>query len=393
MAQAVSAMALAVNEAMRGIYNIIAETMRELRIVMITILSSLPTAFFGTAPREAAERLAGQKFKRFNPATGQFDEIAENFYQHDQKVNRANKSFDKFMEDVVTGLGKFQAGINNIFGGKGLTPQKIRELNLSYTESGVQQWILELANELAERLSKSPKGPFSNFGQLIGRGMQLPTTNPFAGLFGASGPDQNIDAVFGKIFNRDNLTSLVKNTKAVVTSAATKVDPAAVAKAQIPFVQSQLRDLRKDTARLRLQTTFKSKPLPIQPPAQFAGLGVQKTTETLPEFLKRQRALKQIIDNAQRAGLLKDQIRELRRQARGAGIISAPQRALLSDIVSSTTGSFQQTRRNLVKLASGQSVEQKQLGTLQQIQDNTSAINGNLDQIMDFGLPVTMGLK
>ena len=88
---------------------------------------------------------------------------------------------------------------------------------------------------------------------------------------------------------------------------------------------------------------------------------------------------------------MKDQIRELRKQARGT--LSAPQRALLSDIVSSTTGSFQQTRRNLVKLASGQSVEQKSLTALEQIQVNTSATTGNLDHILDFGLPVTMGLK
>jgi hypothetical protein len=73
--------------------------------------------------------------------------------------------------------------------------------------------------------------------------------------------------------------------------------------------------------------------------------------------------------------------------------ISAPQRAVLSDIVSSTTGSFQQTRRNLVKLASGQSVEQKSLTALEQIQDNTSQTTGNLDQILQHGLPVTMGLK
>jgi len=391
---AIVGMASSVNDTMKLIYNAIAQTMRDLRIAMIAFLGVLPSNKSNDfAPTQAMEKLAGQKFLRFNPSTGQFEEIAENFYQFDLKVTRANQSFDGFTNKLDKFLKTFKDGLTNIFTAPALEPAKIKALNLSYTESQVQQMLLGFANETADRLSKSPKGPFSNLGQFIGafNGIPVPTKNPLAALFGGTGTNNNIDAVFGKIFNKDNLSAIGKNAKAVFTTAAAKADPAAVAKAQIPFIQSQLKDLRLDTARLRKDTVFKGQALGIQPPGQFAALGVQKTVESPQEFLKRQRTLKQIIDNAQRAGLLKDQVRELRKQARGT--IAAPQRAQLSDLVSSVTGSFQQTRRNLLKFASGQSVEQKSLTALEQIQDNTSQTTGNLDQILQHGLPVTMGLK
>ena len=151
-------------------------------------------------------------------------------------------------------------------------------------------------------------------------GIPVPTKNPLAALFGATGTNNNIDAVFGKIFNKDNLSAIGKNAKAVFTTAAAKADPAAVAKAQIPFIQSQLKDLRLDTARQRQNSAFWSNILTKDKADQLKfGKLFGPADETIKAEQDRiNKSVKAATLNAGKSKLLKEQIRELRKQARGS---------------------------------------------------------------------------
>jgi TP901 family phage tail tape measure protein len=297
-------------------------------------------------------------------------EGAERAAAERQAANEA--ASDKIVEGFQGGINKldnslqgFLNGLNDIFAVDTEARSKDAIDAAKLEKEKAQSEAEALANNIAKGVN-----PLINFGKsvsdLFNRG--IINDKPILGLLGGLG-----GLIPGKAETKPlDFNALLEFAKGAAATGMANLEPKKIIDSKIQQLRLEQRAARNnltDVNRNQLVDVFSSPNLSkfISGIVDLEGGIKERTAVVRAENIARQ-----------------NRIDELKAEAVAQPVGPS---ASLKDIVSATVGTFRQTRGNLLKVAGAQSIEQKQLSALEQIQTNTGGSTTALGDLLNKSVP------
>lgn len=345
------------------VFSVVSNTMLFIREAFATVLRTVASASLNAAEGLSDSGFSGI-FKNIladigGAFTDAYSTSVDDILGTRTAISEMNKGFEGNVTKLDNSLGKFLANLDRIFS-INTEVQSQAAIDAANSEKEAAKTEAEARAARAKAAREAPDTPIQRIGEflyalrfnpssLLPQGKQGagPKVGSFAGFAGALGPK------LGAQLNQ-------------LQSAPTRDQ-------QLALLRSTLQRNKEEQIRLRKTGN-------ALPKASIIKQSEDEFDRTNAPILRNREQLRQSI-------LSTRETQEKLRQLKLAGAAQGPG-ASLKDIVSATVGTFRQTRGNLLKAAGGKSVDQQQLSTLQNINENLGGETSLLGELVGKATPL-----